>query len=282
VLATASSAVAARVVTGAQVVDGSLTGVDVRRASITAADLSSTTRTMMRGRAGLVGATGATGPKGETGPVGLQGAPGTPARVASGWSWFDSRYLATPGNNAGPDNWYAYNGASPGGNVTLPNLQWTNALDRSFETVLSLTSPNCTTGDVQGVDCPWGASDGGGVSVAWDSNITAVATVTFLHNQDADITAGDPPPHTRAQCFLAANKGTGSSDFDQIGAKADVSGYAQRQVETMTLVGSINRTTSSATEYMVRVECRDADGTNGRSRWYVVSGSLNVTATERG
>ena len=282
VMATTGSAAAAKMITGANIKDSTLTGADVRNGNLGLVDFSVKARSSLLGAKGPKGETGQPGLKGDTGAQGPVGLAGNPAHVQSKWSWFDSRYLRTDGLNSGPDDWYAYGGVSPNGNIDMPNLQWTNSLDRSFETVLSLNSPNCNEGEVQGTDCAWGANDGGGVTVAWDSNITAVANISVMHSQDSDIAALVTPPHTRIQCYLSANRGTGSSDFDRIGAKADISGFRQRQVETLTLVGSINRTTSVSTDYMVRVECRDADGTNGRSRYYVLGGSMSVVATERG
>jgi hypothetical protein len=283
-VATTGTATAARVtmISGKDVKDSTLTGADFRNLSLQAVDFSSRARTSMRGASGAVGAAGPQGDKGVTGPQGATGAQGDAARVASKFAWFDSRYLATSGSNAAADNWFDYNGATPNGNITLPNNQFVNTLNRPFEPVLDLNYPNCNVGDVQGVDCAWGSNAGGGVTVSWDSNITAVASITVMHSQDSDILAGGTVPHTRVSCYLAANRGSGSSDFDQIGARADVSGFRQRQVETLTVVGSINRTASTSTDYMVRVECRDADGTNSRTRWNVISGSMSVIATERG
>lgn len=281
-LATTGTATAAKLVSGTQFKRASLTAADLKSNTLLPADFSTTARKSMSGRVGPQGDTGDKGDQGALGIKGPRGAAGKPANVTSTWAWFDSRYLRSGADNVGGVDWSAYSGSSPNGNHVAPNLQWTNGLDRSFETVLSLTSPNCNNGEIQGTDCPWGANDGGGVTVAWDSNITAVAELTIMHSQDADLAVEGTPVHTRASCYLSANRGTGSSQFDQIGARVDVSGFRQRQVETITLVGSINRDTSASTDYMVRVECRDADGTNNRTRYYVVSGSMSVVATERG
>ena len=285
VLATAGSATAARkatMYTGANVKDRTITSVDIQNGNLPITEFSSTARRELRGYDGTKGPSGPSGDKGATGPQGDTGPKGDPARVATKWAWFDSRYLKNDLANAGAANWYEYNGTAPNGNFDFPNLQWANGIDRSFETVMSLNSPNCNEGDVKGLHCPWGANDGGGVTTSWDSNITAVAEISLMHSQDADIARAQGIPHTRITCFLSANRGTGSSDFDQIGAKAEISGFRQRQVETLTLVGSINRDTEVPTDYMVRVECRDADGTNGISRYYVLGGSMSVVATERG
>ena len=142
--------------------------------------------------------------------------------------------------------------------------------------MLDLNSPNCNLGETQGTDCPFGSNQGGGITVSWNSNLTAIATLKILHRpSDADM------PHTRVQCYLASNSGNGT-DFVKMGAKNSYSGYRDGQIETVTIVGSTNRTASAPTEYMVRVECRDSDGTNTETRYYVLAGSLSVVATERG
>lgn len=298
ILATTSTATAAKLVHaskakrvkqvhGASFKRGGLSGVDLAKNTLLVADFSPSARKMMKGKAGAKGDTGDVGKRGPTGVKGSVGADGKPARVATAWSWFDSRYLQSDAGtpNAGSNHWFNYTGATtgnaPNGNQT-GNFGFINGLNRTFEPVLTLDSPNCSEGQTPGVDCPRGSNDGGGVTVAWNANITATAEVTVFHSTNAETDEGDAAIHSRVSCYLSANKGTGSSDFDQIGSRVDASGFTNRQVETLSLVGSINRDASATTDYMVRVECRDADGTIGRTRYYVVAGSLSVVATERG
>lgn len=281
-IATTGSAAAAKLVSGSQFKNGTLIAADFKANTLLAADFSASAKKSMQGRSGATGPRGDTGEAGPTGAKGSRGLAGKQAQVTSTWAWFDSKYLRSAADNTGAANWHEYAGATPNGNLVPTNLQWTRGLDRPMETVLSLNSPNCNNGEIQGVDCPWGANDGGGVTVDFDANITANAQVTIVHTPDEDLAAEGQIVHTRVACFLSANRGTGSSDFDQIGANVQVSANRQRQVETINLIGSINRDTSKPTDYMVRVECRDADGTNDRTRYYVVSGSMSVVATERG
>jgi hypothetical protein len=73
VLAAASGGVAASLITGAQVRDGSLTGADVRNRSLGTIDLRPAAVRSLRGLRGAPGAVGAAGP---AGPAGIQGPAG--------------------------------------------------------------------------------------------------------------------------------------------------------------------------------------------------------------
>ena len=82
VAATGGTAVAASLITGEQVKDGSLTGADVKDHSLTKADLAGVTaHASRRGR----GRRGRRGPRGFKGPAGPAGAPGAAGltRIAS-------------------------------------------------------------------------------------------------------------------------------------------------------------------------------------------------------
>jgi len=82
VLALGGTATAARLITGAQIKDGSITGRDIKNGSIGATDLRGDAANALRGRDGLRGETGATGAKGDAGAVGPKGDTG--AQGASG------------------------------------------------------------------------------------------------------------------------------------------------------------------------------------------------------
>jgi|tagenome__1003787_1003787.scaffolds.fasta_scaffold20941652_2 hypothetical protein len=66
----ATSATAARLVTGKQIRNGSITGVDVKNRSLTAADFTSGTATDLSGEKGEQGDPGPAGPAGPAGPPG--------------------------------------------------------------------------------------------------------------------------------------------------------------------------------------------------------------------
>jgi hypothetical protein len=82
------TAAAARLITGAQIKDGSITGKDIKAGSLTASDLRGDAANALRGRDGLRGDTGAVGPRGETGATGPKGDAGaagvTGAKGATG------------------------------------------------------------------------------------------------------------------------------------------------------------------------------------------------------
>lgn len=243
---------------------GSLLGVDLANGTLLKADFSDSAIRSLTGAKGDKGEPGLPGKRGITGIQGSRGADGKPAQVATAWAWFDYEHLTTDGNNSTPDNWYNYNfkegNVTPKGNTTGSDGVLTIPLIKTPTKVIEL-------GD--------GTSTGGGINVAWNANITALAEVTILHNEDVSL-------NTRVSCFLEANKGSGSSDYDQMGSPVQTSGLRQKQVETLSLVGSINRDTNTNTTYLVRVMCQDADATTDITRYLVTSGSLSVVATGRG
>ena len=75
------SATAATLVSGKQIKNSSVTGVDIKRGSIPAEDLSAKARRLLRGTPGPAGATGPAGPAGPVGPEGAA-APAGPAGAA--------------------------------------------------------------------------------------------------------------------------------------------------------------------------------------------------------
>jgi hypothetical protein len=103
-LLTGATAVAAKLITGADVKNSSLTGIDVKNKSLTKADFKGSvqgprgatgaagpTGATGQGAAGATGATGATGVTGSTGPTGLTG-PGVTAM---------SGHVTNPGGQTG-------------------------------------------------------------------------------------------------------------------------------------------------------------------------------------
>ena len=109
------SAYAAVTVTGKNIKDGTVTGRDVKNASLGKNKLGATAVSSLtgqpgpagpqgpqgeKGEQGPVGPTGATGPKGETGPAGPQGSAGVPGPSGvSGWQYFvsDGVYIVDDG-----------------------------------------------------------------------------------------------------------------------------------------------------------------------------------------
>jgi hypothetical protein len=82
VLALGGTATAAKLITGKDILNNSITGADVKAGSLDRSDLSPAARTALQGRDGAPGATGATGATGAAGATGASGATG--ARGATG------------------------------------------------------------------------------------------------------------------------------------------------------------------------------------------------------
>lgn len=295
VLATGGTSYAV-VITGKQIKDGSLSGADVKNSSLSPADLDATALKSLQGSKGISGDRGTKGPKGLPGPTGPKGLPGDPANVSQTWAWWDSGFFTQGDNdpdgaagdnpNTGSATWFDYNtGAGiDDGNQSPSKLQFVRQLGQTPTVAMELSDPGCGGGDTQGVECPFGASNAPKVTTQWSSNITATATLTLMYRTEED-TNGTPledgtgPFNTRADCFLEMNGGSTNADYTRMGARTMVSADRQRMVQTVTVVGSDNR--SKADDYLVRVMCEDADHSFARERWYVVNGSLSVVATQR-
>ena len=78
VMSAGAGATAALMITGKQIKNGSVTGIDIRNRSLAAKDLSRSARLKLRGQAGPAGPAGLQGPAGATGPQGARGETGLP------------------------------------------------------------------------------------------------------------------------------------------------------------------------------------------------------------
>src|SRR4051812_21134131 len=83
VFALGGTAAASRLITGAQIKNGTITGRDIKARSISASDLRRDAANALRGRDGIRGETGATGPRGETGATGPKGDTGANGSYAT-------------------------------------------------------------------------------------------------------------------------------------------------------------------------------------------------------
>jgi Collagen triple helix repeat (20 copies) len=81
-VASVGTAGAATLITGKNVLDGSLTGKDVRNGTIAGADLAKGVRDQLK-RAGVPGPQGLTGPAGPVGPAGAKGDTGAPGATGA-------------------------------------------------------------------------------------------------------------------------------------------------------------------------------------------------------
>jgi hypothetical protein len=137
VLALGGTATAARLITGAQIKDGTITGRDIKARSITAADLRADAANALRGRDGVRGDTGATGPRGGTGATGPKGGTGaTGPKGDTGADGSDATRLGVldaHGNRLGD----YLSGTSASG--VGPSLTFLNPSDKRVYTIDTLT-----------------------------------------------------------------------------------------------------------------------------------------------
>lgn len=118
------TAYAAVILTGRNIKDSSLTGLDVKNGSLVTADLSAATRASFKGAKGIAGAVGTPGARGLTGltgPKGDTGAPGAPAEVVTSFASRDTGFVVR--NTFAPPNpnnaaWFDYNCAGVNSQAT--------------------------------------------------------------------------------------------------------------------------------------------------------------------
>jgi hypothetical protein len=83
VVATAGTAAVQKLITGAQIQDGTIASRDIKNGTITRTDLGAATISSLRGQRGAQGARGAVGPQGPAGPVGAAGPQGATGATGS-------------------------------------------------------------------------------------------------------------------------------------------------------------------------------------------------------
>ena len=284
-LTTASGALAARKLPtydGRSLLANTLTTLDVRNRSITAADLR-----MAKGARGPEGAPGAQGPTGETGPTGNRGDKGVTGRDAArqfSYSYRESgRYSSTVNPNSDTMPWFLRNSIS------------------GYVSPVFVTSSGVVMTDLGQAQ-----NSGGVLNLTRTSDLTVVATITLAHRGDvrcADGTAainldnpqsssqtcgsymnGPTPTEaddvntmTRAECWAQFADANGSSPA-RIGESVYVTGESTYQLVNIPVTAG---TTLPPGSYTFRTMCRLADRTSNAQRddWEFVHANMSVLAT---
>ena len=282
VLAAGGTSYAAATITGAHVKDNSLTGADVKNRSLTKADLSTAAISQLRGPAGAAGpkgSTGTAGPKGDTGAQGSAGKDGAAAQLVSSYAQerpgtmgaaagFD-RYVSPVGAqpNSNAESWHVYDNQAEAadldpadaidGRVDQPPLNGTLLNNIGQTNLLSLTD---------------GQTNGGVLSVNYNSYLTGTAAITLLHKGTH---------HLRAECQLFVSDG---ASLTPVGEPVWASSNIDHQMVTVSLVGTATGTASASSpkQYNIVVRCRNGDKTpNLTDDWEYVRGNLTAYAASR-
>lgn len=291
------TAYAALVVTGANVKDSTLTGVDVKNYSLQTADLSLRARLALKGPKGapgtngtngingMNGAKGATGPKGWAGPMGPKGdtgPQGDSAAVVTSYASRNTGILTRYQQNViqpNPNNlpWYDYNCTSA---VSPSNTTPCDADDgNQLTTGVGNLKLEATDKDVlQLINNPTPQSNerisqSGGLVVPWQSHLSAMATVTFLHLGPVGSTLSI---HERMQCELRYQSTLAGGASGTLGEPQMVSAFGTREVVSLSLVGSNGSSTGvPAGTYNMWIECSDMDYTQNPSYgWRLLTANL--------
>lgn len=120
-----SGATAGKLITGAEIKNGSITGADVRQGSLSGADIKDGTLSIRDFAHGLTGLTGAAGPRGVPGPVGPSGAPGAPGPSGAPGAPGAPGPAGPAGSSGGsqPDHTYTWHGSYATGTATPLNSE---------------------------------------------------------------------------------------------------------------------------------------------------------------
>lgn len=285
-LALGGTAFAAIVVTGANVRNSTLTGLDVKNYTLGTADLSAAAKRSFKGATGPAGATGITGlrgPTGPTGPKGDTGANGAAAEVVTSFASRDAGFVTnnnmnTP--NGGARNWYDYNCAGIGDDAG-PCVNDNGNQPNSGSLVLPLTGSGDMVVALQGMSKAPGEdrhqfSSNNNIIIPWSTNLTGMASVTLFRSHPV---GGSPTIHGRAECALQYANSATPSTFANLGEPQSVSSFGSRELVSLTIVGSKDLSPGT---YNVRVHCRDEDRTSDSNYdWYFVSGNLTAFAARR-
>jgi hypothetical protein len=276
-------------ITGANIKDSTLTGADFRNGSLALADLTSTTRSLLRGRRGATGERGPSGATGAQGATGDRGAAGASAHSLVRFATQESellltnRVVAAP-NASAPADWdsdaYAPYAGSDSNHPqaeasTHPNLADTYSSSSTFPTEITSNEPVLVqlTGNNQ--------STTGTIRPTSTGLLTATATLTIMHSWHAESEwDGGRPLHSRVRCTLRyANNGASlSAGSPTLGAPEWLSSRSKHGVFTITLTGSEKVTGNATANYNVGVSCADVD-TTGFTQWTFVAGSINAHST---
>lgn len=285
-LAFGGTALAAVVITGANVRDATLTGVDVKNASLGVADLSATTRASMKGATGPKGDRGSTGLRGLTGPTGPKGdtgANGAAAEVITSFASRNAGFVSSNGfNTPNPNalNWYEYNcGAAGDSNGPCANDDGNQPNSGSL--ILPLTGSGDMVVALQGMsknadEIRHTFNSNNNIEVPWTTNLTGMASITLFRSNPV---GGTPTIHGRAECALQYANSAAPNTFLPLGEPQSVSAFGARELVSLTVVGSKDL---PAGIYNVRVFCRDEDRTSDSNYdWYFSAGNLTAFAAKR-
>ncbi len=280
VVATSGTAYgAARLYTGKQIKDGTLTTVDFKNGGLEARDISKTSLAGMRGRKGATGDTGAAGGRGPQGPTGDQGDMGKQAHSLVRYATYFSPYLNDSGDatpNPGAKDWDAsdyptYAGANPSYpnfRTSMPSGSSPVSITNNEPVLVQLTGNNhFTTGTIK--------PTGNGL-------LTATATLTLMHQNHGEAGFGSTPGnplHSRVRCKLRyANNGAPiTAGSSVLGAGEWLSSREGHRVFTITITGSEPIMANALANYNVGVSCADIDRT-GTNQWMFVAGTVTAHA----
>ncbi|MCW2926481.1 MAG: hypothetical protein JWM86_449 [Thermoleophilia bacterium] len=272
VVATTGTAFGAtKMYSGLQIKNESLTGADVKNASLGRQDLSKTSHLRMRGRTGpqgTQGIAGIRGPKGETGP---RGPMGKQANSLVRYASFTSPFLnsSPAGSVANPGTAKHWDAADYPANFTagVPlDLRPRNISNQDLP-IIELTGAGLvTTGTLE----PRGAG-----------RLTATATLTLMHfNHSETQQQGDGIPlHGRVKCTLhyANNNVPLTASSPKLGTSETLSTRRTHRLVTITLVGSDPFPASTTANYNVGVTCADMEYTTS-TQWKLINANLTAHA----
>lgn len=272
----AAYAAKARVFTGANIKDSTLSGADVRNGGLESVDVSAQAISSMRGRKGATGDTGENGGRGPKGDTGDSGDMGKRANSLVRHAYYTSSFLRTNDAavpNATAKNWDASDYPAYGGAATLPNFA-DSFPDEDFPTAINANEPVVLqlTGNNQGTT--------GTIRPTSEGLLSATATLTILHEAHGETQhAGGLALHGRLRCQLrfADNGEPLNAGSPKLGAAEWISSRRRHKIYTITITGSEKINADVNSNYNVGVSCADVDRTSS-DQWWFVTGNIAAHA----
>ena len=260
--------------------NSSIQGKDVKNGTLSAIKYSTAAKAWFKARDGAIGNTGVVGDVGDA---------GADANSTTSWAynntgllrdWVDTaRVVPSDPPNKDPRDWDSSSyGVEAFGAIKLQISTGGHQgidMDGTDRLVVALSGMAISADDFP----KQSAKTGGAITLPWKSNLSATATMSFLHRGNPnDGGAYGGRASGRLECTLQRANQANPSNFSQMGSEAYVSSNVTNEVVTLTLAA--NAKDVAAGTYNVAAYCVDADF-NGTTQWTVVSGSMNALAAEQ-
>ncbi|MCW2921829.1 MAG: hypothetical protein JWL76_1703 [Thermoleophilia bacterium] len=294
-----AAAWAAPLLTGANVRNGTLTGVDVKDLSLSSTDFTSAATTQLRAQTGPVGDKGPVGPTGSKGAKGRKGTAGVDA--AKAYSYItadDTTSFVSPktGSLLNPDP--VKGNCVNAGTVTIMNFasnctpfapyfpHWKYDCDAALSRYCGSSKVKGSAGagatllqtNSNGVVGFTGDENGSFVSLMGPGNVLVTASLTLMHPEE-DLF------HSRIACQPQVRRSNTADAYTNLGVPTIASSADSDELVHITVTGAARfiPPTNESADYDFQVTCQMLDEYSSGTEvdnWFFISGNATATTTE--